>query len=77
MTKKNIPRKVNRNLFYSKMTLHGLTLASLGRLLVPKVGPVRVFEIIYSGKPSYRLKEIAVHLKTNVSSIFPQIKDNV
>ena len=76
MTKKNIPRKVNRNLFYSKMTLHGFTLASLGLALSPKVGPVRVFEIIYSGKPSYRLVEIAQHLKSTVSSLFPQVKDH-
>ena len=74
MTKANSKRKVNRNVFYSKMALNGLSLNSLGKILEPPVSKVRVHHIINQGKPDHRLKEISSILKTNVQTIFPKTK---
>lgn len=67
-------RKIKRNFFYSKLALHGLTLSALGAQLKPPICKVRVFEIIYSAAPEYRLKEIAAILKSRVSDIWPKEK---
>jgi hypothetical protein len=67
-------RKIKRNVFYSKLALHGLTLSALGKMMNPPVGKVRVFEIIYVAAPEYRLKEIAAILKTNVPTLWPKEK---
>lgn len=72
MNKPNFKRKVNRNLFYSKLYLHGLTLAALGKILNPPISRFRVHQIIYAGTPAYRLKEISVILKSNVHTLFPK-----
>ncbi len=72
MTKYQSNRKIKRNVFYSKLALHGLTLSSLGKKLNPPVCKVTVFGIIYSAAPDYRLKEIAAILRTNVRTIWPK-----
>lgn len=74
MTKTKVPRKIKKNLFFSKLRLHGLTLEKLGKRLSPPVGKVRLSEIIYTATPEYRLKEIAAHLQTNVQTLFPKEK---
>lgn len=65
-------RIFKRNLFYSKLALQGLSLTSLGKRLSPPVCKVRVFEIVHSGAPAHRLKEIAAILKTNVQTLWPK-----
>lgn len=72
MTSPKTNRKIKRNVFYSKLALHGLTLSSLGKQLSPPIGKVRVFEIVYDAFPEYRLREIAAVLKTNIHTIFPK-----
>jgi len=76
MNKPPAKRNVNRNLFYSKLCLQGLSLTSLGKRLSPPVGKVRVWQIITSGKPDYRLKEIASILGSNVPTLFPKIEES-
>ncbi len=72
MNKTKSNRKIKRNLFYSKLALHGLSLTSLGRQLNPPICKVRVFEIIYNAAPDHRLKEIAAILKTNIQTLWPR-----
>jgi len=73
MTKAKPKRKVNKNVFYSRMILNGLTLELLGSKLSPPLRKVRVHNIITAGKPIHRLQEIAVILKSNVATLFPKI----
>lgn len=75
MNKYQSNRKIKRNLFYSKLALHGLTLSSLGRKLSPPICKVTVFGIIYSAAPERRLREIAAILKTNVQTLWPKEKE--
>lgn len=75
MNKYQSDRKIKRNVFYSKLALHDLTLQSLGERLKPPVCKVTVFGIIYSAAPERRLKEIAAILKTNVQTIWPKAKE--
>jgi hypothetical protein len=70
-----IKRKVNRNLFYSKLYLQGLTLTSIGKMLDPPISRFRVHQIIYAGSPDYRLKEIVTILRTNVNTLFPKTNE--
>jgi hypothetical protein len=73
MNKPQPKRIVNRNLLYSKMAERGLTLTSLGKMLVPPVGRIRAFQIVDQGKPDYRLHEIAAILDTNIQTVFPKL----
>jgi hypothetical protein len=73
MNKPKTIRKVNRNLFYSKLALNGMSLSSLGKTLSPPIGKVGVWNVINRGSPDIRLKEIAAILKTNVPTLFPKI----
>lgn len=66
-------RKVNRNLFYSKLALYGLSLETLGQQLTPPIRKVRVHNIITAGKPYHRLREISKVLKSNVATLFPKV----
>jgi hypothetical protein len=68
-------RKFNRNLFFSKLHLHGLTLESLGKKLSPPVCKGRISQIVKAGAPESRLKEITSVLKTNVQTLFPKAKE--
>ena len=64
-------RKINRNIFDSKLYLDGLTLEALGKKLSPPVTKSRVSQIINRASPPHRLQEIASILKTNVQTLFP------
>ena len=72
MNKPQSPRKVNRNLFYSKLHLFGLSLRTLGKLLNPPVSKFRVYQYVWDADPGYRLREIAAILKTNVQTLWPK-----
>ncbi|MFA5377571.1 MAG: hypothetical protein WC455_17605 [Dehalococcoidia bacterium] len=72
MNKPKIKRNVNRNLFYSKLHLFGLSLRTIGKLLNPPVSKYRVHQILYDAAPDYRLKEIVAILRTNVRTIWPK-----
>lgn len=72
MNKPKVSRKVKRNVFFSKLRLHDLTLSSLGKRMNPPIGKVYLSEIVYMATPEYRLREIATHLKTNVQTIWPK-----
>lgn len=72
MNKANFKRKINKNLFYAKMRLSGLTLQQLGQQMNPQCRRSRVSQIINGGVPLYRLKEIAGILKSNVQTLFPK-----
>lgn len=72
MTQSDRPRKINKNLFFGKLRMSGLTLEILGKQLSPPVGKSRVCQIINNAAPDYRLKEIVVILKTNVPTLFPK-----
>jgi len=72
MTQANSKRKVNRNIFYSKMALNGLTLTTLGKQLDSPVSKVRVWQIMNAGRPTSRLKEIATILNSNIQTLFPK-----
>ena len=65
-------RNFKKNLFYSKLCLHGLTLTALGSRLNPPIKKHRVWQIIHFTEPEARLKEIASVLKTNVQTIWPK-----
>lgn len=75
MNKTKIKRNVNRNLFYSKLHLFGLSLRTLGKQLNPPVSKFRVFQYVWFADPDYRLREIAQILKTNVQTIWPREKE--
>jgi len=75
MSKPQINRVVNKNIFYSKLKLHGLTLEKLGKQLDPPVSKVRVCQYLKAGGPSHRLHEMSKILGSNVATLFP-IKDN-
>ena len=72
MTKANSERKLNKNLFYGKLHLDGLTLEKLGQQLIPSVSRFRACQIINKGKHAHRLQEIAAILKTNVQTLWPK-----
>lgn len=72
MNKPNLSRKINRNLFYSKLHLFGLSLRTLGELLDPPVSKFRVHQFVWNSAPNYRLREIAVILKTNIQTLWPK-----
>lgn len=72
MNKPKIKRNVNRNLFYSKLHLFGLSLRTLGKQLNPPVSKFRVHQFVHGAKPDYRLKEIAAILKTNIQTLWPR-----
>jgi len=72
MTKPQSQRKIKKNLFFSKLHLHGHTLKSLGKALTPPVTKNRVHQIIYGGCPEYRLKEISAILGSNIQTLFPK-----
>jgi len=75
MTKAKKLRKINRNIFDSKLYLHGLTLAALGKILHPPVTRSRVSQILANAGPDYRLQEIARLLETNVTTLFPKMTE--
>jgi lambda repressor-like predicted transcriptional regulator len=75
MNKPKIKRNVNRNLFFSKLHLFGLSLRTLGQQLNPPVSKFRVHQILYAAAPDYRLREIAAILKTKVQTIWPKEKE--
>lgn len=77
MNKPKTARKINRNLFWSKMVLQGYTLTALGGLLDPPLSRFRVCQIINEAHPEHRLAEIARVLKTNVATVFPKITQEV
>jgi len=72
MCKPKTPRKINKNLFWSKIKLRGLTLKDMGTKLNPPVSKVRVCQIIAKAAPENRLKEIASLLGSNVNTLFPK-----
>ena len=72
MRKAQIKRKINRNLFDSKLYFQGMTLKTLGQRLQPPVTRSRVSQIIARSEPDYRLQEIASLLGTNVHTLFPR-----
>lgn len=72
MTKPQTIRKINRNLFDSKLYLQGLTLSTLGQKLSPPVCRARVSQIIINANPDHRLHEIAKVLETNVATLWPK-----
>lgn len=75
--KTQYPRTFNKNLFYSRSHLYGLTLGALGERLDPPVSRFRVWQIIHYGTPDARLKEIATILKTKVNILFPKITEEI
>lgn len=72
MPKPHSTRKFNKNLFYGKLHLDGLTLEKLGQQLSPPVSRFRACQIVNTGKPAHRLQEIASILKSNVQTLFPK-----
>jgi hypothetical protein len=74
MNKPNLTRKINKNLFYSKLHLFGLSLRTLGERLDPPVSKFRVHQFIWNAAPNYRLREIAANLKTNIQTLWPKEK---
>lgn len=75
MNKPKVKRIVNRNLFYSKLHLFGLSLRTLGKQLNPPVSKFRVHQLVWNAAPGYRLREIAAILRTNVQTIWPKEKE--
>ena len=73
MNIKQPPRKINRNIFFGKLHLNGLTLKAIGQQLVPPVTKSRVCQIINKGAPTNRLQQIAAVLKSNITTLFPKI----
>jgi hypothetical protein len=76
MSKTDSQRKINKNLFFGKLRLAGLTLAGLGKIMQPPIRRSRVCQIIHGGKPVYRLKEISTILQSNIATIFPKQKED-
>ena len=72
MNKPKIKRNIKRNVFYSKLHFHSLSLRTLGEKLDPPVSKFRVHQILYNAAPDYRLAQIAAILKTNVQTLFPK-----
>jgi len=72
MTKANSARKLNKNLFYGKLRLNGLTLEKLGKQLDPPVSRFRACQIVNEASPAHRIQEIASILKSNIQTLFPQ-----
>lgn len=72
MNKAKIKRNVNRNLFYSKLHLQGLSLRTIGLTLKPPVSKFRVHQFVHRAAPDYRLHEIASILKTNIQTLWPK-----
>lgn len=76
MSKADPRRKINKNLFFGKLRLSGLTLSGLGQIMKPPIRRSRVCQIIHGGKPIYRLKEISTILKSNIATLFPKQKED-
>jgi hypothetical protein len=71
----NEERKVNSNVFWSKVGFHRLTLTQVGRQLDPPVSRSRVCQILRAGKPHHRLQQIAKILGSNIQTLFPKVAD--
>lgn len=72
MSGSNSARKLNKNLFYGKLRLNGLTLETLGKQLDPPVSRFRACQIVNQAAPAHRIQEIATLLKSNIQTLFPQ-----